>query len=525
MLVPIEIRNLHVFVSLMWLCLVAIASAQSQERTSKTSILDEQALKPAFRIEPIVHRLTARRGQVLRFEHEITSLTESTLAIQPIAITQRLNGVIASDANAPVPTAIQLETPATVNLKAGEKHLVRGQLRVPLDDATFHSFGILVRDQGRKQPNRGTSNTQLGVSFVTQYLLRCDVSVQGTIGAELDSIRVQRVNIVEENGLPMMLAEIVNPTANPMEFQLNGILTDLHGARSVPLWMPVRAASSEPEKFDIRILGHTTLQVSAEIPFPLEDGTYHTSFEAVDLQRHLKSASSFGEIKVAAANFPMQHQRGVAIAPGITASPGVIELSTLRGGDRLVAVTLSNYSDEPQTIELDSRDAESNLIPSWLIVRPSRLTIPAGRERKVMVSMRSAPDSSGNRYATLSSTNGHGKLTVASMTTDATVELKHQEPVWAIQDGQHSIQLALENHGDVHAIVDASLDIIELSGRRQNIDQSWARWILPNEAATLSFPMRRLPAGQYRLIFEVKDRTSGERIELQRGLEVPSDVK
>jgi len=106
--------------------------------------------------------------------------------------------------------------------------------------------------------------------------------------------------------LPLMIAEIVNPTANPMEFRLNGILTDQFGARAVPLGMPVRAASSEPEKFDIRILGHTTLQVSAPIPFPLEEGSYHAAFDAVDLNRHLKSRSEFGNLKVTADSFPIQ---------------------------------------------------------------------------------------------------------------------------------------------------------------------------------------------------------------------------
>jgi len=203
----------------------------------------------------------------------------------------------------------------------------------------------------------------------------------------------------------------------------------------------------------------------------------------------------------------------------------VIELSTLSGGNRLVAVTLKNYSSEPQTVDFRSEALHSMKDPDWLIVRPKEITIPPGRERKVMVSMRSTQSSPGNRYATLSAGISQGRITIASITAEGSGLLRHEEPTWVIQDGRHSIQLPIKNQGDAHSVIDATLRIVGISGRNQNIDQSWGRWVMPQETVKLHFPMRGLPAGQYRLVFEVEDRRSGSRLELERGLEVPLDVE
>ena len=65
----------------------------------------QQPVKPAFLITPLVHRMVARRGQLLSFEYEIESnLKPTRLEISMVGMKQQENGVILPDPAAAPPS-------------------------------------------------------------------------------------------------------------------------------------------------------------------------------------------------------------------------------------------------------------------------------------------------------------------------------------------------------------------------------------------------------------------------------------
>ena len=160
-----------------------------QDRSDLEAVKVEQRVKPAFIINPLVHRLTARRGQLLNYEFDIEANARPTrLEIYPVAMLQQEHGVIMPDPAAVPPGVVQLLTPSTVSLQVGESHKIRCQMRIPPVNAPFLSYGVLVKELPPDETKNGGDATKpnVGIRFLTQYLLRTDIHVLGVPG---DSVR------------------------------------------------------------------------------------------------------------------------------------------------------------------------------------------------------------------------------------------------------------------------------------------------------------------------------------------------
>ena len=159
------------------------ANPPAGAKPGQASVKFTEQVRPAFIIEPIVNRIEARRNKTLKLEWAITCEgAASTLDIFTVALTQDENGTIFPNEKVPAPEELELTTPRTVNLALNEKVVIQGRLRVPNTNSTFHTFGIIVRDAGQlksKANEAQPDGPRVGVKFVTQYLLRCDISVQG----------------------------------------------------------------------------------------------------------------------------------------------------------------------------------------------------------------------------------------------------------------------------------------------------------------------------------------------------------
>ena len=171
------------------------------------SVKITEQIRPAFSIDPIVNRLTARRGKVLSVEFGITNEGAATsLEIRPVALTQDENGAIFPNEKVPAPRDFELLTPGTVALGSEEKFVIKGRVRVPDTQSTFHTFGLLVRDAGqlKAQPNaEKPDGPRVGIRFVTQYLLRCDISVEGVRSENASKLHIDGGELVEVDGIPV----------------------------------------------------------------------------------------------------------------------------------------------------------------------------------------------------------------------------------------------------------------------------------------------------------------------------------
>ncbi len=105
----------------------------------------QQAVKPAFLITPLVHCITARRGQLMTLEFE-PNLKPTRLEVSTVGMKLQENGVILPDAAAAPPNVIQLLTPSSIDLRMGEKKTIRSQLRIPSENNPFLTYGVLVKE-------------------------------------------------------------------------------------------------------------------------------------------------------------------------------------------------------------------------------------------------------------------------------------------------------------------------------------------------------------------------------------------
>ncbi len=164
--------------------------------------------KAAFRIEPIVQRFKARRGEVIPFTFEVTATgSEMEIEIAPTSMRQEESGLILPSEAAAEENGLRLLTPREFKLKPGESHMIKGEVQVPLAKSNFLSFGILVKDRGQLNAHRNDlarpGETKAAIRFVTQYLLRVDVETGVKDFTELQQISLEECEIRAENGQPV----------------------------------------------------------------------------------------------------------------------------------------------------------------------------------------------------------------------------------------------------------------------------------------------------------------------------------
>lgn len=487
-------------------------------------------VKPAFHVMPMTHRFVARRGKLIPFEFEIESIDRATtVTVETVALKQDLSGTILPDTDSPAPDNVSLLSPAQMELRDNERKQIKCQVRVPLTQANFHSFGILVTDLGRvveRTPLQAGDNVtrRVGIRFVTRYMLRVDIEIQGTRGEDVAKIEIETADLVDADGFPKARATIMNPTDSPLEFQavcrLLGGGTQV-GKHKFNLVMPCRFTMDSEERQDIRILPGARIRLEEFVGDVVFPGSHDLEIDLISNHRSRKK--ELIPIDIRPGDFPGQDAAVLQAIRDVTISPANVELSLRRGGKRMRAIEIQNNS--PETVHVDATKSTSARGREWLIVQPSNASIRSGSKRRIMAMIDIKQQYHASRYAkiTLSLNNDQGEsvgtfdLPVALLTrSDETPELQIGSLGWDGGSQPPAFVVPIRNNGEVHAALNAKLVMTDAFGRAVEMRSGYGRWILPSEQTDLRFKTEFAPPpGDYRFKLTIDGSNAMEPIEVE----------
>lgn len=509
-------------------CLISAASSAEREVRLQSSF------EPAFRIEPLVQRFNAPRGRRLDFEFTVETVAKATsLRIRPVAMTQEDNGVIMPDEEAPPPGVMHLETPAAVELQPGEKTIIRGWLQVPTTDANFHSFGVLVKDLGspteRQRPDGAPDGgSRIGIQFITQYLLRCDISVSNGHSQYVRQLQMERAELLEQNGRPLARVWITNPTDSAIEFSLRAVLNNprYHSrARKFPLVLPIRANLDGPERSVARILAGARVRMEEVLDETIFPGEHELMVELLDGHR-VASKATF-PISVHAGDFPAQEVEIIQAGQGVSLEPGQLELSYGRGGKRFLALTVDNSGPDPVRVRLTPETLDGKPC-EWFTVRPTDFQLAPARRRTVLVTAGPDRDDTQHRYGTLraivdpSDASAEPRPLIVSVlgTADDVPQIEAGELQW--QSGEPpAFAVPVTNSGKIHIPLAGTLTLTDTRGRSVTLFAGFGRWLLPGQSKDLRFSLKQpLPPGLWELRTEISAGPDVEPIRLRQVIQI-----
>lgn len=481
-----------------------------------------QTFEPAFRIEPLVHRLEGRRGDVIQFQFRVeTKNKDADIEVGLVGLRQELSGQILHDESAVDESVVQLLNPGRYQIQRDQPHLIEGVVRIPSGDAQFYSYGVLVKDFGTKRDRSstfdadGNEQTQAGITFITQYVLRLDIEVNGARGQRAEDLAIEKGQLSVANGLPGLSALVRNPTDSAFEFELRTQLKRSPSDRSfkpLRMVMPVRQSMETEERYVGRILPKSTIRMQEIMPQPLMSGEYAMEVAMV-VDGRVRNKKSF-VINANAADFPAQESMIKYVGGDVYVSPARVELSQLRGGQRRMSVELTNNSDKTQDIRLQALNERGTPIPG-LNVSPSELSLAPGRSRRLSVSLRrmrefSEPVVYGDLAITTQPVGGElqqtGGLPVAVLfDSPGQAELTMEPLRWVTADRRPSFRSTVRNSGPIHIPLDARLLILSEAGKRYSATAGYGRWLMPGKTHDLEFRLpTMLPPGKYQLMTEVQ---------------------
>lgn len=473
----------------------------------------------AFRVEPMVHRLEARRGQTLPVTFQVFAKDQpSTVIIKTVALRQQENGVIMPDEDTPAPGHLWIENPGQFNIDPGEVIEVRGEVRLPADSrANFHSYGLLIKDIGRQldaADPAADDEPSVGINFITQYLCRADVRVLGVRGESISKLELEAAELTDADGLPMARVWVRNPTDAALEFQMRCEVTSdnvLTRQARFPLVMPVRASRTDDIRLSARILAGTRLRMEDLVPYPLFPGDYELTVETLDDSRPVSSRTF--PVTVLPEEFPALRTTFAQVADRVTAVPAQVELSLRNGGNRLVPLTFNNSSSEIVDIQLTPRSSDGASF-EWLRVRPERLRLEPGQERKALVTLGANRDVESHRFAAIVATaatadgesRGEHHFPVALVGRNANgPQLNVASIEYSTDSEQPAFLVQVENGGELHLPLKGELLLVAEKGQPRRAVGGHGRWLMPGATDRIHFPLESRPeAGLYELRLQIQ---------------------
>jgi hypothetical protein len=513
--------------------LVASVAAQVQKPTGATKpgtkpgtrpnreISVTETFEPAFKIEPLSRRITGRPSEVIPFEFVIESNDRpAKVEIRPIGLRQENSGQILHDENSAATEHIRLLSPADMQLEPNKPAKIEGVLRIPHSEARHHSFGILVRDIGNAAKNDaglnadGTPKTQANIQFITQYVLRIDLEIEGVRGDNMQQLNLTTVKMMPFEGRPKVQLTVENPTETTFEFELRTRMRSSPSDRSFKLLkmvMPVRFTMETEERYIGRILGKSKINMEELLPEAIASGSYEVDVELVSENRVQKKATF--PITVEAQDFPAQEVLIAQVGQSTQISPAQVELSQQRGGNRRVTVLVKNLGKETNHITLKALGS-NDLDMTGVTIQPESFSLAPAGSRKITVSLRSQD--------TTDEAAIYGKLFVQSKTSDRDHQESRGIPVaillkktpsasatlsplqWDATGRYPGFRTLIKNTSETHMPLNARLSITDETGRRISIPSGFGRWLMPGESSKLEFRLDRvLPPGNYQLRCDV----------------------
>jgi len=523
--------------------LIAAAIVAGQDRDPQVETGDRvqihRPIEYAFRVDPMVHRLRARRGQTLPVTFQIIGKDRpTTVIVKTVALRQQENGVIMPREDEPPPEHLKIDNPGQYDIKPGETVEIKGEVHLPANSlSNFHSFGLLIKDIGAQSPSDNSpsneTESRVGIKFITQYLCRTDIQVIGSRGTSLSQLKLESADLVDADGLPMARVWVSNPTDGPLEFQMRCALTNpsvLSRQSHFPLVMPVRSTLKDEARRMVRILPNSRIRLEDLVPYPLFPGDYELKAELLDGSRPISNATF--QVAVAPQQFPALAATVAQVTDRVTAVPAQVELSLRDGGDRYLPVTFNNNSTAIVDIELAPASLDGTPF-EWLSVRPERLRLQPGYERKALVVMGANRDSDPHRFASVVATakDANGRELGSYQVPVALVGRSEAGPklnVTKIQwepDGEHpGFLVMVENTGKLHLPLNGELELAAEHGQPQRAVGGHGRWLLPGQSGQLHFPLREATApGLYEMRLQIETGDPENPFVFQQAFQVNDD--
>ena len=503
-----------------FLLLASVGVAQAQVAPGGERIVLTQTVEPSFRIEPVVHRFSARRGEVLPFQFAIGSLgRDMEVTIQPVNLRQESSGIILHDQQSEPANALSLKSGNTMQIGPGEMKVIEGQVTVPIAKSNYLSYGILVREAG-VDPNfdeAGDGPTKAGIRFVTQYVLRIDVETGVAGVGAMKEMRFEEADLVANKGLPEAHTYLVNPTPYAHECFVTAELLDqgVSRPRPVRLGMPSRKNLDGDDRYLVRIMPNSRLLLEAPYNEPVLVGE-QTMQVSLSGGRSNAVAADF-PVDIRAEDFPALAVRRKELAEGLTVSPAQVELGVTRETKRTHGLKFMNKSAEPVQVELTAEDLPGNALDS-VRISPSSFELKPGRTKGVRAMLLSGK---------ASSTCGRIRVAVRGdqlLSTEHTLPLSilHEAPStpdiylssidWLPQDGG-AFAVRLQNNSKHYMPINATLAVAGENGVSISLEGGYGEWLEPQGELELTFrPKEQLVGREYLLKLLIHTRDEFEPI-------------
>lgn len=473
-----------------------IRQDDQSEREQPQGLTVESAFKPAFFCTPAVDRVQARRGQSIDFNFKLEPVRESVrVTVRPVALKQNETGALQADLESPPPAGVRINGAGEYDLIVGTETELSGRIKLPSNDSDFHSFGILVQDNGFISDNQGQAgDSTFGVKFVSQYILRCDVQVTNARGTDIQHLQLESADVVERGGVPSARIILYNPTESTVSFEMQSNLKRqgyIENQKGVKLFVRNNSNYDPPKRFETQIFPGTRLELVSDWPAAVFPGQYEMVSK---ITRNRKTVREFTTpLSVGDDAFPAQSAFAIEVATGVHANPSQIYLSRKRGAKRFIPLNLTNFSTESIQLEIEPT-AETGELVDWLLVRPNVIDLKPGENRKAMVSLKSLSDKQSHRIASLkisevgSRPDKSSFLPVAYQGTDpfvptlATNQLRLDHE---LKGG--CLVVDVRNQSDLPLPVDANVRFRNSNGNSVNVRDGYGKWLLPNAIRRLEF--------------------------------------
>ncbi len=505
------------------LVMVLLLTTQLVRGQAQRNITVQSNFNPAFQIEPLVQRISGRRGEILHFQFTLQTLNRDTdIEILKVGLRQDITGQVLQDERGGATNPIEIVGPSKVRLRRDIPYILEGILRVPDGDASFHSLGILVRDSGTKKDPapefdaQGKPVTKAGIRFVTNYVLRVDLDVSGARGEQAKTLVLEEARVTPFNGLPKISVVVRNPASTAFEYQMRTHLRSSPSDRTfdeLRMVMPVRATMENEERYVGRVLPGCRVRMEEMLPQHLLSGTYQLEAELLDGGRVINRRTF--EVAVNSEDFPAQEVKVKQVGGGLYITPAQLELSQSRGGQRRATIEFRNTSNQSKTISVASETLQGTPL-STVIVQPETFTLSAGRSRKISITLRSRSNftspfefgflqvKSNDPTQQFSHSGAVPLAIILGQTSEPKVEM---EPLRFVPDIKYpSFRSVVTNHGPGHLPLDARLLIASESEQRSALAGGFGKWLMPGESANLEFRLdRELTPNNYQIICELQN--------------------
>ena len=511
--------------------------AMAQEPSVPNRMVLTNTVEPSFRIEPVVLRFEARRGEVIPFAFAISSLgKEMDVEVQPVNLRQEESGIILHGDPMVDSNNLRIETDKKFKLSPGEQQTIAGTLTVPIAKTNYLSYGILVRETGTKPTfeSNGDSDTKAGIRFVTQYVLRVDVETGISNSGKMNELELEEGQLRDEHGLPKLATYLNNPTDYSYECYVSASLSSKNVKRStnkkpIRLGMQSRRTLEDDKKYLVRIMPNSRLLLEAPIDEVISPGDQLLEVGVASARREI-FAESF-PLSISEHDFPALAIERAVVGEGVSISPAQIELGTISGVKRTVPLKLENLTEAPAKVTLSLRDLTGSEYKQ-VKISPSSFTLNAGRSKNVRAMLRSGGVSfSESCLLEAQVEQANGSIETVQLPLAVLREQPSNNPPLTISDiewksdgAQSGFAIKVMNNSNEYVPVNAILNVNGELGTTMLLEAGYGAWIAPGSEQELRFvPTSKLPADQYSIQFVLVTREGAQPITRELNISLQGD--